>query len=49
MTYKGENEYYTVATYGGKDEGIIVVTMLVSEGFKGREIIELFLETLSIH
>ncbi|WP_417266014.1 hypothetical protein [Brumimicrobium sp.] len=49
MTYKGENEYYTVATYGGKDEGIIVVTILVSEGFKGREIIELFLETLSIH
>ncbi|MBL4705836.1 MAG: hypothetical protein JKY54_15020 [Flavobacteriales bacterium] len=27
LTYKGEKEIYTVAAYGGKDEGIIVITM----------------------
>lgn len=49
LTYKGENEVYTVATYGAKDEGIIVVTMLLSDDYKdGKEIIDLFLETLEI-
>ena len=50
LTYKGEKEVFTVATYGGKDEGIIVVTMLLNDDFKeDKEIIELFLDTLSIN
>lgn len=50
LTYKNEKEIYTVATYGAKDEGIIVVTMLLNEEFKeDKEIIELFLKTLSIN
>ncbi|MDO5968198.1 hypothetical protein Q4Q35_00105 [Flavivirga aquimarina] len=49
LTYKGEKEVYTVATYGRKDEGIIVVTMLLSEDYTNdKGIIELFLETLVI-
>jgi len=49
LTYKGENEVYTVASYGAKDEGILVVTMLFSVDNKdGKEIIDLFLETLEI-
>ncbi|MDO5980276.1 hypothetical protein [Flavivirga spongiicola] len=49
LTYKGEKEIYTVATYGAKDEGIIVVTMLLSEDHKDdKGIIDLFLETLEI-
>lgn len=50
LTYKGEKEVYTVATYGGKDEGIVVVTMLLNDDFKeDEEIIKLFLDTLSIN
>lgn len=49
LTYKGGKEVYTVATYGAKDEGIIVITMMLNEEYKdGKEIIELFLETLEI-
>ena len=49
LTYKGEDEVYTVATYGAKDEGIIVVTMLLSEDYKDdKKIIDLFLDTLEI-
>ena len=49
LTYKGEKEVYTVATYGGKDEGIIVVTMLLSEDYsEDKEIIDLLLNTLEI-
>lgn len=49
LSYKGEKEVYTVATYGRKDEGVIVVTMLLSEdNSSGKEIIGLFLETLEI-
>lgn len=50
LIYKGEKEVYTVATYGGKDEGIIVVTMLLNDDFKeDKKIIKLFLDTLSIN
>ena len=50
LTYKGEEEVYTVATYGAKDEGIVVITMLLNKDFEEDiEIIELFLNTLSIH
>lgn len=49
LTYKGEKEIYTVATYGKKDEGIIVVTMLLNEDYpKDKEIIDMFLETLEL-
>ena len=49
LTYKGEKEVYTVATYGAKDEGIIVVTMMLNDDFKeDKKIIDLFLDTLSI-
>ncbi|SDQ78980.1 hypothetical protein [Flagellimonas zhangzhouensis] len=49
LTYKGDKEVYTVATYGKKDEGIIVVTMLLNEDYpKDKEIIDLFLETLEL-
>lgn len=50
LTYNGEKEVYTVATYGSKDKGIIVVTMLLNEDFKeDKEIIDLFLETLKVN
>ena len=50
LTYKGENEVYTVTSYGEKDEGIIVVTMLLSEEFKVEDqpIIDLLLNSLEI-
>lgn len=49
LTYKGEKELYTVASYGGKDEGIIVVTMILTEDYyDDNKFIDLFLETLEI-
>jgi hypothetical protein len=48
LTYKGDKTVYTVATYGGKDQGIIVMTILLNDE-KDKEIIELFLETFSIN
>lgn len=48
LKYKGESEIYTVATYGGKDEGIIVITMLLNDDFDDKKIIDLFLDTLKI-
>lgn len=48
LTYKGEKEIYTVATYGAKDEGILVVTMLLTEDFDDQKFIDLFLNTLEI-
>ncbi len=47
LTYKGESEVYTVATYGGRDEGIIVITMVMGEEFADKDLIDLFLNTLS--
>jgi len=49
LTYKGDEEIYTVATYGAKDEGILVVTMLLTKEFNDKEFIDLFLNTLKIH
>ncbi|MEO1487593.1 MAG: hypothetical protein AAFU57_17790 [Bacteroidota bacterium] len=49
LTYKGERETYTVATYGEKDEGIILVTMLLNEDYaEDKAFIDLFLETLTL-
>ncbi|WP_394747596.1 hypothetical protein [Spongiimicrobium salis] len=50
LTYKGEKEVYTVATYGHKDQGIIVITMLLSEDFVAADkpMIDLFLNSLQV-
>ncbi|WP_452596822.1 hypothetical protein [Pontimicrobium sp. MEBiC01747] len=49
LTYKGEKETYTVASYGKKDEGLILLTMLLNEDSKeDKAVIELFLDTLEI-
>ena len=50
LTYKGEKEIYTVAGYGGKDEGLLVVTMLLTEEYaeEDKPLIDLFLDTLRI-
>jgi len=50
LTYKGTTEIYTVYTWGGKDEGIIVVTMLLSEDYKEQDLplINLFLNSLKL-
>ena len=49
LSYRGENEVYTVATYGAKDEGIIVVTMILSEEYTDdKKFIDMFLETLEL-
>lgn len=50
LSYKGQQQIFTVATYGGKDQGIVVVTILINEEFKDdAQIIDLFLDTLRIH
>ncbi|MCB9204119.1 MAG: hypothetical protein H6603_03990 [Flavobacteriales bacterium] len=51
LTYKGETEIYTVYAWGGKDEGVLVVTMLLSEDYWDDDLpfIDLFLKTLRIH
>lgn len=50
LTYRGEKEVYTVASYGGKDEGLLIVTILVSEGYPDDEkMIKTLLNTLEIH
>ncbi|MEL6254961.1 MAG: hypothetical protein AAFR87_23340, partial [Bacteroidota bacterium] len=50
LTYRGEKEIYTVASYGEKDHGIMVVTMLLVEDFADgdKPMIDLFLNTLQI-
>lgn len=51
LTYKGESEIYTVSTYGQKDEGILVVTMLLNNEYveSDQKLIDLFLNTLSLN
>lgn len=49
LTYQGEEEIYTVASYGRKDRGILVVTMMLSPEFTAdSDMIEEFLNTLVI-
>ena len=48
LTYQGYTEYYTVYSYGKKDAGILVVTMLLDETLdQDKEMIDLFLKTLA--
>ncbi|OIQ27129.1 MAG: hypothetical protein BM564_13235 [Bacteroidetes bacterium MedPE-SWsnd-G2] len=51
LTYKGETESYTVATYGQKDEGILVVTMLLNNEYieSDQKLIDLFLNSLTLY
>ena len=51
LTYKGETEVYVVAAYGGKDEGIIVLTMLLNDQFSEPDsaMINMFWDTLEIN
>jgi hypothetical protein len=50
LSYRGEEQIFTVATYGEKDQGIVVVTIMINEEFKeDAQIIELFLDTLRIN
>jgi len=50
LTYKGEEEIYTVASYGENGQGIMVVTMLLEDEFveSDKPMIDLFLKTLQI-
>ena len=48
LSYKGEEQIYTVATYGDKDEGILVVTMLLNQDFNDTKLINDFLNSLEI-
>lgn len=48
LNYKGEDEVYTVAAYGAKDEGIIVLTMMLSTDFESKSMIDLFWNSLKI-
>lgn len=49
LTYRGETEVYTVAAYGGKDQGVLVITMFLSEEFpEDEDMIELFLNSLEL-
>jgi len=48
LTYNGTKEIYTIATYGEKDKGIIVVTMLLDVAADDTEMIDLFLNSLRI-
>lgn len=48
LTYKGTEQFYTVATYGDKDEGILVVTMELNPDFNEKKMIQTFLNTLKV-
>ncbi|PCJ97358.1 MAG: hypothetical protein COA50_04905 [Flavobacteriaceae bacterium] len=50
LEYKTEKTTYEVGAYGGKDEGILIVTMLQGDSFSesGESMIKLFLDTLTI-
>jgi len=51
LTYKGETEIYVVAAYGAKDEGIIILTMLLNDEFTepDSKMIDMFWDTLVIN
>jgi len=47
LAYQGFKEHYTVYSYGNKDTGVLVVTMLLDETIEeDKEMIDLFLKTL---
>lgn len=50
LTYKDDKNIYEIATWGGKDEGILMMSMIMDEelGSQGRKIIELMWNTIRI-
>jgi hypothetical protein len=51
LTYKGEEELYTVAAYGAKDQGVLVMTMMLSDESSKKEdetFLKEFLNSLQI-
>lgn len=50
LTYKDDKNIYEIATWGGKDEGILMMSMVMDEelGSQGRRIIDLMWNTLRI-
>lgn len=50
LTYKDESEYYTVASFGEKDEGILVVMMITNDDFadQDQKMTKLLLESLAL-
>ncbi len=50
LTYKDNRSIYEVASYGKKDEGIVILTIIPEETIsqQGRKIIDLMWNSLSI-
>ncbi len=50
LTYKNEKEVYNVLSYGGNDEGILVVTLMLNEEYQKEDtvLIDLFLKSLKL-
>lgn len=48
LTYKDDKNIYEIATYGGKDEGVLIMSMVMDEemGSQGRTIIDLMWNSL---
>jgi hypothetical protein len=50
LKYQEDEQSYTVATYGSRDSGILVMTMINSDNKdKDQKILDLFMKTLQIH
>lgn len=48
LKYQDEKQEYTVATYGEKDSGILVLTMFLNNDYNDMEIIDLLFNTLQL-
>jgi len=50
LTYKDEKEVYNVLSYGGEDEGILVVTLMLNDDYQKEDmvLIDLFLKSLRL-
>ena len=48
LKYQNEKQVYTVATYGEKDRGILVLTMFLNNDYNDMEIINLLFNTLQL-
>ena len=48
LEYKGEKEVYTVTAHGGKDEGVMLITIMQGDDPEGEEMINLFVNSFSL-
>ena len=48
LTYQGEKEVYTVATYGSGNRGVVMVTMLLYNDFEDKRMIDRMVNSLRI-